>query len=64
MTLVVKIQEKIARKSGVQIQGDGVYSSPKDFDPSPKINICFYPPNKNMSPFTKNRLTYTHVTQH
>ena len=38
-------------------------SSPlKDFYPSPPINICFHPPNKNVFPFPKNRLTYTHVT--
>ena len=51
--------------SWVQIQGGdgGGDSSPKDFDPSP--NKYMLPsPNKNMFPFPKNRLTYTHVTQH
>ena len=39
-------------------------SSPQRFRPIPPLNICFHPPNKNMFPFPKNRLTYTHVTQH
>ena len=51
--------------SGANPGEDGGYSSPQRFRTiPPPINICFHPPNKNMFPFPKNRLTYTHVIQH
>ena len=49
---------------GCKSRGRWGYSSPQRFRPIPPINICFHHPNKNMFPFPKNRLTYTHVTQH
>ena len=60
------LESMLEYASGVQIQGGwGVFISPKDFDSSPPPNKYMLPsPYKNMFPFPKNRLTYTHVTQH
>ena len=48
--------------TAVQIQGEGGFNSPKILTHHHK-KYMLPSPNKNIFPFPKNRLTYTHVTQ-
>ena len=55
---------RLFKRTGVQIQGGmrGIYPLQR-FRSIPPVNLCSHPPNRNMLPFPKNRLSYTHRTQ-